>query len=790
MRRSRLSLALLTCLALACCGATPAGAAATGAVRVGVAPQLPAGATLSGAVSPERPLDLYVALEPGDPAGLEAFAAAVSTPGSPVYGQYLSVPDFAARFGATPAQVATVRSALLARGLQVGEPSANDLSLPVSATAAEAEAAFGTTLERIQTADGRVAYANTSAPRIAAPAAPYVAGVIGLDDLNVPERQPVEPAAAGSEAPSADAAAEAESAALPQPAATGGVLTGGPQPCLKAQETKEKYEGGYTADQIASAYGLSGFYAGSDFGQGQSIALLELEPFLPEDIALYQACYGTGTTVEAVNVEGGPGPYAKGDGGESELDIEQLIGLAPAAKVIVYQGPNTASIPIVSTFVTQNAAKVMSSSWGLCEKFTGRAEMSAFDTLLQEAAVQGQSFFVAAGDAGSTDCYNPENGDNDKSLQVDFPGTDPFATSVGGTQMEEPTTPPVQYIWNDEEEEGAGGGGISSHFPMPSYQLEANRAINVLGPLSSGATCGFSGYCRQVPDVSADASPRTGYIVRAEKKWLLIGGTSAAAPLWAAFTTLANASPACLGKSIGFANPALYAIAGGSYAGNFDDVLTSRPGGPKTTNFFSESKPYEAGPYYDMATGLGTPTGPTLGASLCALARTATPVAPVTPTSPATPMPTPAPPTPPGAPTPEPHLTGPRLSGVAKGRPRLDLRLAAREGAQLETLTITLPVGVVPARARETLARGLLVRDGTGRPLKVVASTYAQQSVRIRLASPRPAVTVTLRPPALSVTAKLLKHFDSGITRKLGLVVAARESGGQGARFPLVVKLT
>src|SRR5262249_35759127 len=152
----------------------------------------------------------------------------------------------------------------------------------------------------------------------------------------------------------------------------------------------------------------------------------------------------------------------------------------------------------------------------------------------------------------------------------------------------EPTTPPLEYIWNDAAAgEGAGGGGISERFPMPSYQQTANPALNVIGPLSSGTQCGLSsGYCRQVPDVSANAAPATGYIVHTAGKWESVGGTSAAAPLWAAFTALTQASSACGGKSIGFANPALYKIAGEGYAGKFNDVTKSRPGGATTTGLF------------------------------------------------------------------------------------------------------------------------------------------------------------------------------------------------------------
>src|SRR5262249_53542829 len=158
---------------------------------------------------------------------------------------------------------------------------------------------------------------------------------------------------------------------------------------------------------------------------------------------------------------GGPGPY-KGKDGESAMDIEQLVGLAPGASIVVYQAPQSASeADIISAFVTQNVAKVMSSSWGNCEPEKGKAEMDAVGTLLQEAATQGQSFFVAAGDEGSTDCFEPPE-EEEREITVDFPGSNPFATDVGGTRIENPTTPPLEYIWNDGEKGGAGGGGVSA----------------------------------------------------------------------------------------------------------------------------------------------------------------------------------------------------------------------------------------------------------------------------------------------------------------------------------------
>lgn len=817
MRRTTLTWALL----LATFAGLSAGAAVAGAdVRtLGAPAPLPPGAELVGAAAESRELNLMVALRPRDPGALERFATAVSTPGSPQFRDYLTVPEFARRFGATPAQVASVRAALERRGLEVGRAGRNNLSLRVRTTVGEAEDAFGLTVQRVALRSGRVAYRNNRAPALPAVAAPFVEAVVGLENVTESSRQ-------GEAEPLPDAAATAAEA-VPQ------VATGGPQPCPEALQFREA-EGGYTADQIAAAYQLPGFYAGGNFGAGQKIALLELEPYLPADIAKYQSCFGTDVQITNVDVAGGPGPY-EGEDGESSLDIEQLIGLAPGAEIVVYQGPNSAEAQVFAAYVEQNVAKVMSSSWGACEHYTEKAEMAAFDTLLQEAAAQGQSFFVAAGDDGSEDCY--DNDPEDKFLSVDTPGTQPFATDVGGTRLQAPGTPRIEYLWNDGPKGGAGGGGVSQHFPMPAYQAEAAPGLGVVSALSTGSTCGFSGLCRQVPDVSANASPETGYIVHSEGEWQLVGGTSAAAPLWAALATLTNASPGCQGYTIGFANPALYRIAGSSsYPAAFQDIVAGRPGHPQTNDMlFGGTKPFPAGPGYDMATGLGSPNGPALAAALCAIAtshavavsdpgrqrgvvgqKVSLPIKAVDArgdalTFLAAGLPAglaidPASGVISGKPKQagtttvsvsardrlanagsteftwrvkpaKPELSRAKLSGFGAGRPKLSFALAARTGSSLLRVAVKLPPSLTAADSRHALGQGLAV---FGPKHKRVG---AEPSVRGRWLE----IQLPRRLPAASfrIAAPALQTGDEPPQGALRLLISAAETGKHGARFAL-----
>ncbi|MGD9736518.1 MAG: protease pro-enzyme activation domain-containing protein [Solirubrobacterales bacterium] len=773
MKRSRPAiLALLTALALGAFAAAPAapvsGAASADAVRIGSAPELPAGARAVGAAPAAQQLDLYVALEPRDPAALARFAAEVSDPRSPRYGDHLSVPEFAARFGAGEDRVAAVRAALAARGLSVGATGANDLSLPVSATVAEAEAAFGVSIEAVRTAAGELAYANDRAPQLPAAAAPFVQGVLGLDDL------PRASHAGDGDGHRAPAPAPQTAVAATTAAAT--FPASGPRPCQDALDTQQK-EGGYTADQIAAAYGFDDLYAAGSYGAGQTVALLEMQPLLQKDVDAYQECYGTDVEVARVDVNGGPGPESSDDG-EAALDVEQLIGLAPEARIVVYQAPNSGAdeTAIFAEWVQRNLARVMSSSWGICERETSAEHRLAVDTLLQEAAAQGQSFFVAAGDYGSTDCYvEPEKGNEEEEkeqaenhfLNVDFPGSDPWATDVGGTRLEDPTAPTAtDYLWNDSEDGswGAGGSGVSERFPMPSYQQAAAPGLGVIGPLSSGAKCGSPTLCRQVPDVSALAATvngETGYVVHAEDRWETNGGTSAAAPLWAAVATLVNASPACGGQAIGFANPALYAIAGdpASYAASFRDVTTARPGGKPTTNIFEATQPYPAGPGYDMASGLGTPRLPGLAAALCALANPPAPPAPPASEQKSSPSSVPAPQAPPAVPT----VGRAALTGVAASRPKLVFTVTARPGARLRRVVVQLPPALL--------------------------SDDPSNAIRFRFHQPRGSAKLKLAYPRIQTSRKLLARVKSGVTKRLGFVVVSRETGGKGARLPLVLPL-
>ncbi len=589
-------------LALAAIAVPGALAQSQPARRVGFAPRLPLGTSLLGPVAGSARTQVAVALEPRDPAALEAFATEVSTPGSSIYRQYLTPSEFASRFGATSAQIAAVQASLRAHGLAPGPANPNGLSIPVSATTAQLERAFAVTLERIRLPSRTAATVNTAAPLLDANIAGLVQGVVGLNSLSAPRPLYVRPLSVHARA-------------------TPHVVTGGPQPCA-ASRSAAPAQSAYTTDQIASAYGFSSLYHAGDTGAGQTIALYELESYDPTDIGAYQSCYGTHASVTPVPVNGGAG---SGPGsGEAALDIEQAVGLAPGASFLVYEGPNSnASGPGSGYYDTWSA--IVTPGPGTCDlgllgsvrATRERQRRCRRGHSVREAAAQGQTITSATGDNGSEDC-NGQTILPDTALAVDDPSSQPFITAVGGTTMSSLGPRPTEQVWNNGGnplgnllgiQSGAGGGGISSRWAMPGYQSNAPSWLHVT-----------QSHARETPDVSADADPNTGYLIYYNGSgtaggpagWQGIGGTSAAAPVWAAAIALINASPACGGAMVGFANPALYKAAAAAYGQDFNDIT-------RGNNDFTGTNGgrYTATPGFDMASGLGSPNAGALGASMC-----------------------------------------------------------------------------------------------------------------------------------------------------------------------------
>ncbi|HJQ45113.1 MAG TPA: protease pro-enzyme activation domain-containing protein [Amycolatopsis sp.] len=615
----------LTVAAIATLGLTlsplPAATAAQNPQPIGHAPGVPRGAAQAAAPAADRPLRLTVELAPRDEAALTAFVNGVSTPGSPQYHHYLSKGQFSAEFGPTKATLAAVTDALKAQGLTPGQVSPDGLSIPVATTVAQASSALHTSFTGYRLTDGRIAYANTDAPELPSSVAAAVTGIMGLNDLVTPEPHHK----------SSDHRVAVPTSAL-RPHAAVQPNTASPSVCSGVQnlmasnnwlDTRDYWQpGSLSAD---SAYGFGQLHTKyGNTGAGITVGILSLESYSTTDIAAYQSCFGTQASVSSVRIDGGPTAPPSSDTGvgiESALDIETVIGLAPGAAITVYQGPDNANttqyLDVMRKMVNDDSAQVLSTSWGNCESDLQALDpnlLSSERTLLAQAAAQGQTVVAASGDAGSTACYPNPSSPSRSQLQADDPAAQPYVLGVGGTTMT--SSAANQTTWNTSGGSGASGGGVSRYEQLSgtgNYQsgVQGSGYSNLCGA-AAGATC------RQVPDVAGVADPATGYLIAfgqtpdgTGQYWGIIGGTSGAAPLWAALIALADASQSCAANgTVGLVQPALYqnaALLTDITTGNNDVTASGYTGGL-----------YPATAGYDMATGLGTPKAAPLVEAMCA----------------------------------------------------------------------------------------------------------------------------------------------------------------------------
>jgi subtilase family serine protease len=546
---------------------------------VGSAPAIPRGAVALGPAPGSRAIHLDIVLNPRDPAGLRALALAVSTPGSPEDGQFLTISQFAARFGQTPATIRAADSTLRHLGLNPGPAAKDGLIVPVSSTFRQAAKSLGVSFADYRLGSGRVAFANTTAPHLPSALANVTTAVIGLNDLVTVTPGPLD----------ARNRAAAQSATL-----------AGPSAC-KAASKEASSTHGWTYPKLASAYGINALFSQGHRGAGTRIALFELDRWSGSDIASFQKCYNTSVQISSVKVDGGDG---SGVGeGEAALDIETAIALAPKAKVTVYDAPESnyalSAVDEYAKIFNDDSAQIVSVSYGLCESVAEGISSGLIpteNTLFEQAATEGMSVLAASGDTGSEGCYRVNKS---KALATLDPASQPFITAVGGTSLTAVQTPPTEKVWNDgvKSKAGAAGGGISTVWAMPPWQ----SGPGVVNSDSSGTPCAASsGYCREVPDVAASADPKHGYIIRWNGKWIAIGGTSAATPLWAAMIADIESAHSPVYRA-GLLNPVLYAAAATGTT-SFNDITS---GNNDYTG--SHSGLFPARTHYDMGSGLGTP---------------------------------------------------------------------------------------------------------------------------------------------------------------------------------------
>ena len=561
---------------------------------------------------------------------LQATLGALQDPLSPSYHRWLTPEQYAARFGASPDVLARASAWLSAQGLNVQGASRMGTRLSFSGTAAQVEQAFATQIH-LYDVDGATRFAMSQAPSVPAELADVVIGVHGVHDFRI-QAPPHTPAANPL-------------VSIPVQGADGGMEN---VPALGPAD-------------FAAIYDLNALYAANIHGEGQNIAIAGQTDFNDADIALFRSTFGLSATLPTRVLVPNSGPSVvldQGDLGETELDLEWSGGLAPAATVhFVYTGATDANgvFDALTYAIEEATAPVLSISYGQCEAGIPPADAVFYEQMGDAAAIVGVTVLAASGDTGAAGCDSQRSKAARHGENVGLPASIPTVVAVGGTQFDVTAANQSTYFnsmllagayipesgWNEtqvDEEAGVGGlgastGGASVVFAKPYWQIP----FTPMGSFRDVPDIALSASALIVPYVTyyswttadSDAGPYQAEGISP------VGGTSCAAPSFAAILALVNQSLAKANPSapvgLGNANPLLYALANSAAsAAAFHDITTGNNIVPCQAGSLScpTTPPYEfgytAGPGYDQVTGLGSIDAEKLATAWSTLTPTST----------------------------------------------------------------------------------------------------------------------------------------------------------------------
>jgi subtilase family serine protease len=573
-------------------------------------PEYEAGRLPSG--TPLQGISIVFSRSAAQEADLQALLTAQQDPASPLYRQWLTPEQFAARFGATDADIAKVQFWLQQQGFSLEGASRSKDRVRFSGTSQQVEAAFATELH-YYTVNGHQHYAPSSDLSVPAALAPLVQTITNLSTFR------------------------------PRSHIKIGAPRRPPQPKFTSSQTGSHF---LTPGDIATIYDIKAAYNAGYTGAGQSIAAVGQTEIVLSDIENFQKAAGLTvkdpTLVLVPNT--GTAAISSGDESESDLDLEYSGAIAKGATIyFVYVGNNQnyGVFDALTYAIDEQTAPVITISYGDCESDLGAGEYASLNAKLAQAASQGQTVVSASGDAGSTDCYGntDQNTTEQEALGVDFPASSQYVTGMGGSEFpaadvavgnttywvaqgtSDVISSALSYIpeqvWNDDSASdglSAGGGGVSILTSRPTWQ--------------SGVTGIPSGDFRLVPDISLSASPNNAAFLFCSSDTTLgitgscshgfrdtndtylttAGGTSFDAPIFAGMVAIINQKLTSTGQ--GVVNSTLYKLAGdaATYASAFHDITSGSNECTAGATYCSSAgeAEYPATAGYDQASGLGS----------------------------------------------------------------------------------------------------------------------------------------------------------------------------------------
>jgi kumamolisin len=500
-------------------------------------------------------MQLDVVLPLSDQAGLDAFLKDLYDPSSPSYHQYLTVAQFTARFGPTQEQYDAVVHFAQANGFTVLGGSRDGMDVQIKGPVSSVEEAFHVNMHTYQhPTENRTFYAPDSEPttNLTFP----LWHISGIDNYSIPHPLLV------------DKEIYAQAHGINADAVVSHATTGsGPSASFLGSDMRAAYYGGTTLT-----------------GTGQNLGLLEYLGTDMADLNTYFANVGQtnhvpitlfstdGTSTSCLYTKAG----GDCDDTEQTLDMTQAIGVAPGlASLVMYIGSTDTAM--IGAMTSHNPLpNTISCSWGWTPD-----DPTTLNPYFERMATQGQNFFAASGDNSTWSSRNEA-----------WPADNAYIVSVGGTDL---TTASAGGAWKSETAWSDSGGGVSpDRIAIPAWQ----QLSGVINSSNKGSTTYRNG-----PDVSANANFT--YYTCADQEACLAneyGGTSFAAPIWAAYTALVNQQLANNAQPpVGFLNPTIYAQNVTSiYDTDFHDITSGTSGS------------YSAVTGYDLVTGWGSPNGTAL----------------------------------------------------------------------------------------------------------------------------------------------------------------------------------